>query len=377
MVERVQTKAPGKLILAGEHAVVHGCPALVVAADRFAYCTLERRRDGRVVFGDSPFCGGVEADADELRALHRGMLTDYERFQRGELLISDVVRRSEMLLLFAVAVALDGRPLGGGFGITLQTDIPVCCGMGSSAAVAAAVIDAVLQAQEVPVTREQLFEMVMACERMQHGNPSGVDAYASIYGGALRYRKGGEIEPLKLAVSCFELVHTGVPLASTGECVSAVREAFADTALTARFEEAVRAVELALRQGQGGGRSVPLRRGGRKPERDAPGTMPLLNPERDAPGTLQGPGAGRSGHHPGTLVAGIRRNHRLLVEIGVVPGRVARFIAEIESIGGAGKICGAGSVKGEAGGMVWVVGVEQAARNALVQRYGYELMQLN
>ena len=50
------------------------------------------------------------------------------------------------------------------------------------------------------------------------------------------------------------------------------------------------------------------------------------------------------------LYESIRANHRLLDQIGVVPERVGQFIREIESHGGAAKICGAGSVDGEAAG---------------------------
>jgi len=56
------------------------------------------------------------------------------------------------------------------------------------------------------------------------------------------------------------------------------------------------------------------------------------------------------------LWTSIRENHRLLSDIGVVPHRVQHLIAEIENVGGAAKICGAGSVSGDHAGVVWVYG---------------------
>ena len=68
----------------------------------------------------------------------------------------------------------------------------------------------------------------------------------------------------------------------------------------------------------------------------------------------------------------MRDNHRLLDSIGVVPGRVADFVAEIEQAGAAAKVCGAGAVAGDAAGMVLVAAKESPAE--LCAKYGYEPM---
>ena len=67
----------------------------------------------------------------------------------------------------------------------------------------------------------------------------------------------------------------------------------------------------------------------------------------------------------------MRENHRLLTRIGVVPGPVQQFINDVEHGGGAAKICGAGAVAGDKGGVVMVV--SDAPPVDLCQRYGYEL----
>jgi len=65
----------------------------------------------------------------------------------------------------------------------------------------------------------------------------------------------------------------------------------------------------------------------------------------------------------------VRENHKLLTKIGVVPEKVQSFIREVEAAGHAAKICGAGAVAGENGGMVLVFANQQP--DALCQKYGY------
>ena len=49
----VRTKAPGKLILLGEYALLEGAPGIVCAVDRFAYVSVKDAPDSFFVL-DSP-----------------------------------------------------------------------------------------------------------------------------------------------------------------------------------------------------------------------------------------------------------------------------------------------------------------------------------
>jgi len=68
----------------------------------------------------------------------------------------------------------------------------------------------------------------------------------------------------------------------------------------------------------------------------------------------------------------VKEQHRLLCEIGVVPEKVRRFIRQIEDDGGAAKICGAGSVRGDRGGVVLVFQHDAPVKRA--EAYGYPLL---
>lgn len=69
----------------------------------------------------------------------------------------------------------------------------------------------------------------------------------------------------------------------------------------------------------------------------------------------------------------VRANHQLLVNIGVVPERVRTFIEQIEAIGGAAKISGAGAIRGDAAGMVLVLMENEAKLTQLCRQFQYEL----
>ena len=56
----------------------------------------------------------------------------------------------------------------------------------------------------------------------------------------------------------------------------------------------------------------------------------------------------------------------------MVPGQVGDFVAEVEQAGAAAKVCGAGAVAGDSGGMVLVAASEPPTE--LCAKYGYELM---
>jgi len=150
--------AGGKLILCGEHAVVYGHPAIALGVDRGTRVTL-RQTDGPLVV--------VDADG---HALDDKRLTD------------------------AVATLIPE-----GWEVRIASDLPIGRGMGSSAALAVALVRAEADARGLHLTPESVHEKAFAVERRFHGNPSGIDHAVSARGGVVRYRRtlsGPEITTL-------------------------------------------------------------------------------------------------------------------------------------------------------------------------------------
>ncbi len=315
--------APGKLILSGEHSVVYGRPAVAMAIDRSVTATIEDSDDDRISF-ELPDI--AERDSFTLLALHdfkRRAANNYRLFLDGELGIRDVLYKPVDLFKFGFITVLDGlhRQLDRGIVIKLKSNLPVGSGLGSSAAAVLSELRALGHYLRVDFKPDWYYEFSMEAEKLQHGHPSGVDSYISLYGGCAAF-ENGEAKSVPLPRMQMYLVETGTPDATTGECVVQVKERFEHDRIWNDFESVTREVETAVRE-----------------------------------------------NNAAVMRSLLRENHRLLCRIGVVPEKVKRFIDEVETAGGAAKICGAGSTRGQNGGVVLVLSDFMPAE--LAKKYSY------
>lgn len=315
--------APGKLILSGEHSVVYGKPAVAMAVDRSVTATVEESDDGQISF-ELP--GIDESQSFTLLALQdfkRRAAQNYRLFLDGELGIRNVLYKPVDLFKFGFITVLDGlhRKLDSGVVIKLKSNLPVGSGMGSSAAAVLSELRALGHYLRVDFKPEWAFEFSMETEKLQHGHPSGVDSHISLYGGCAAF-ENGEAKSIPLPRMNMYLVETGSPEVTTGECVVQVKEQFENDRIWSDFEAITREVESAVRE-----------------------------------------------NNEAVMRSLLRENHRLLCRIGVVPKKVQQFVADVEAAGGAAKICGAGAVRGENGGVVLVLA--DFMPTTLAATYGY------
>jgi len=190
----------GKTILIGEHAVVYGAPALVLPV-----------LDAEVVATVTPVDPAAGPAGHVLEsAVHTGPL--------------DLAPAAVMPTVTAVTATL--RHLGVAdrhFHVRVDSEVPTARGMGSSAAVAAAVTAAVADALGTTLDPQTHHELIQECERVAHGRPSGLDA-RGVVAAAPVWFEGGRIEPVDLgAPFTFVVADTGVP-GHTREAVAAVRD---------------------------------------------------------------------------------------------------------------------------------------------------------
>lgn len=326
----MKVKVPGKLILSGEHAVVHGQPALAMAVDRYATATITHERLPRISFDLADLAHRSSLHINTLRQIKNRIKRKYHRFRNGEYSIRDVLLKPFELAQFAMSLFSEvmNVSLPHGVKIHLQSDIPMGCGMGSSAATVLSVMKAISSYLDFPLSDESLYQLALEAENMQHGQASGLDLRVAMQGGGI-YFENGELAPRHFPSLPWFLVNTGTPLTSTGECVTFVTPYFQDVALSAQFGEVTRSLDRAMMASSLSGIQMAL-----------------------------------------------RENHHLLDRIGVVPQKVKQFIAEIESLNGAAKICGAGAVSGDTAGAVLVMLQDTEAFNALCEQYGYTALPL-
>lgn len=205
--------APGKLILFGEHAVVDGQPAIAATLDRGIRVAVSSR-DG----DDGPLLRSTNASLPTLCKPDRvvaGVKTGGEgpeRLREALRVLVDMCGPETASLQFSV----DGA-------------IPAGSGLGSSAALAVALLRGVHQFFDRPLDDDALIERAFALEKVFHGNPSGVDHTTIVRGGVLSYEKPrgavvGVATSLHLPRPLRLCVGTAGPHAGTANAVSALRD---------------------------------------------------------------------------------------------------------------------------------------------------------
>jgi mevalonate kinase len=177
----VVASAPAKVILFGEHFVVYGEPAIVIAIDKRAYAKTEIRNDKRLY----------------LRSVNLNLAGYFEsgvfKIEQGNL--KEAKLKFEPLKQ-AVEKILEKYGENVGLDIEINSTVPVAAGLGSSAAVVSAVTASVGALLNVKVSKEDVFRITYEAEKIVHGTPSGIDPAISTFGGTLFFQMDTGFKPL-------------------------------------------------------------------------------------------------------------------------------------------------------------------------------------
>ncbi len=180
---KAAASAPGKVILFGEHFVVHGNPALVSSISLRA--TVEASETGR----EGVFLEGFGED-------------------------NPAVVASKHLL--------KKLECGKGLELKVSSEIPQSVGLGSSAAVAVASAAATLQLCSNELDRSLILEAAHEGEKVIHYTPSGIDTSIATYGGAGVFSKSSGYRKMDFDLRYLLILNTGKPR-RTGDLVRKVK----------------------------------------------------------------------------------------------------------------------------------------------------------
>jgi mevalonate kinase len=163
------SRAFGKVLLFGEHAVVHGVPAIAAGLPLDVVASVSPASDGN---------WHVESP-------------NWHLSEHGD----------ESRVVQAVTALANALDLPAPMSVMLDASVPAGAGLGSSAAMAISVGRALLEFYAKAVPDDALFDAAMAAERVFHGNPSGLDHMAAMRGGVFRFLRGQppQVEPIVLA----------------------------------------------------------------------------------------------------------------------------------------------------------------------------------
>lgn len=195
MKQQGRGQAHAKLILIGEHAVVYGHPGIALP-----FLPLQVKVD-------------VTASKEDglTSSLYQGPMASLPT----ELtFISFLVNHLREILTF------------GPLEMVISNTIPSSAGMGSSAAIGGAIVEALYDFAEVPLDAKLRFEHTQLAEKLVHGSASGIDAITTASRNGWYFIKGKEPEPLSVNLPAFLVVANSGIKGSTKEAVGKVAKLF-------------------------------------------------------------------------------------------------------------------------------------------------------
>ncbi len=168
----------GKVILLGEHAVVHGSNAVAMGIRPGVRVTASR-------------------ESQDLVLCVPGWKSSFAA--------NDGSREGEAIRQLVRALGLEPE----GILLEAEFEIPTRAGLGSSAALACAAAHAIVSLADIEVDGEGLFNAIQASERVFHGNPSGLDARVALDKGMVLFSRSEGTRPITAQPPPMLVFHSG------------------------------------------------------------------------------------------------------------------------------------------------------------------------
>ena len=186
-----KASAPGKIILFGEHFVVHGVKAILATINKRITVTSEKISKPNIIIIKSQL-GNIEID-----------------------IISKKEKTSKELLPFEFLAKkmINEFSYKGGISIEIKSDIPHGVGLGSSSAACVAAAASISGLFTI-YSKEKICDLAIEAEKTIFVNTSGADCTACTFGGIIEYEKESGFKKIKsepnlnLIISNSEIIHS-------------------------------------------------------------------------------------------------------------------------------------------------------------------------
>ena len=190
----------GKVILFGEHFVVHGVPGIVSAIDSTTDAEVKKADKGINVRDERKTAKGYSEE---------------KRLQQLE-----SIERMLKAMGIDPKIALD---------IWVGGSLPGFSGLGASAASSVAIARAIAQELGMKIAKEKINQVAYEAEKAYAGTPSGIDNTAATYGGLMWFKKnlgGGpdKVEPISIKEPVEIVIGSTGKVANTKAMVEGVAE---------------------------------------------------------------------------------------------------------------------------------------------------------
>jgi len=195
------SKAPGKTILFGEHAVVYGFPAIAVplTAIQTKVSILPRLKNNRSLIRFRNPSWKEDIYFENLK-LNNPVRVTVENISK---LIESKIPNFEM---------------------TVSSSIPISAGLGSSAALAVSISKGFSQFLGIKLSKEEINDLAFKSEIVQHGSPSGIDNSVVTYSRPIYYISGQPMIQIKITKPVHLILADSGKRSLTKDVVKSVRE---------------------------------------------------------------------------------------------------------------------------------------------------------
>jgi mevalonate kinase len=207
-VTNFYSSAPGKIILTGEHSVVFGKPAYACSINLRVHVVIQAHNKQSWEFSSKQVKDSVIYDLNQINAVNAG--DNHSMYDGLISIMNEFVNRYNL-------------DLSQGFLVSIDSEIPLGAGLGSSAALSVSFTSCLSKFIGLNLSKQEISDIAFLSEKIIHGTPSGIDNLITAHGGLLKFEAGDFKFHEVLSNMQLLIVSTGVER-STKFLVSKVRE---------------------------------------------------------------------------------------------------------------------------------------------------------